>query len=888
MTVFVGRTRELEQLESRLDRALAGKGGVVFITGEAGAGKSSLSERFLADVAGRAPAARVITASCSEQYGAGEPYQPFVEAFRDLVSGDGRESGKKGFRELARELAPYWVAAIPVAGEVIAATMLTAAEIKETLGGMSVAAPPSEEALFFQYTELFFAAAGEQPMVLFIDDLHWADRASVSLLAHLARKVSDKPVLIVGTYRPADVEVSQHPIKQAKLELERYGVGEELALEPLDTVSLAELVRGELGGPATPELMHLLERRAGTNPLFFSELLSWMVEQGVARERHGEWGLAESAEEVEVPRSVESVIEKRLIRLDEDLYRALEYASVEGDEFDSTLLAGSLGMDELELEELIDAAVRSHRLVRFSGTRDLPTGDQTSVYEFSHTLIQDVLHRNIHGKRRILLHRKIAELLEEIYEADTESVAHKLALHYDEGRIPERACQYAMQAAERASRVYAHWDAIALLERALRNTQTDECRIEVLERLGEENERVGRYTQALQQFNQALDAVGSEAEQIRAVRLRRKRVQVERLHGSRSADELLGELESLAERARALGERAELCEILWCHSVLPGSAVDAEREALEIAAGTGEPGLVARAHYLLAQSLAVGGNPVEAISHARGALDSYAEYGGDIELARCHNTLGIAHVLLGDYQQAVEHFDAAATIFDRAGEPGGEAIVRNNLGPLLTQMGDWDGAEENLEEAVRLCLRTDATALLRHPLENLARLHQARGDAEAARVGWEELLERAQSMGYWDTEIVARCGLGVVHLEAGDLGSAGVELAAARQLLPQEEEWPDYREDLELLAARLAAARGDDAEALEILEQAEAAVSDRHVWATYRLYHGEILSHSDPARAGPIVREALDVFEQLGAEPMRQRAVALLTQLGGSDGSPVG
>jgi tetratricopeptide (TPR) repeat protein len=889
VTAFVGRTQELQRLERRFDEALGGRGGVLFVTGEAGAGKSALTEHFLIQAALKAPAARVISAGCSEQYGAAEPYQPFVDAFRDLLSGGEPGVGKKSFGELARQLAPYWVQAIPVAGDIIAATMITAAELKGSLGGATArAAPPSEEALFFQYTEVLLAAATEQPILLFIDDLHWADRASVSLLAHLARKVADKPVLIIGTYRPADVEAQKHPIKQAKLELERYGVAEELALPPLASETLAEFVQEELGGTATPELLHLLEQRAGTNPLFFGELLRWLVEQGVACERHGEWGLAASAEEIEIPRSVESVIEKRLGRLDTDLYRALEYASVEGDEFDSTLLARLLGMDELELEELIDAAVRSHRLVRYVGTRELPGGEETSVYEFNHTLIQDVFHQNVHGKRRILLHRKIAEILEEVYGEDKEGIAHKLAIHYDEGRLPEQACRYAMQAAARASRVYAHWDAIALLERAARNTQTDECRIEVLERLGEESERVGHYTRALEQLNEALELAGAEGEGLRTVRLRRKRVQIERVHGGRSAAELLGELKSLAAQARELDEQAELCEVLWCHSAMPGPAVDLEREALEIAERVGDPGLVARAHYLLAQSLAISGNPEDAIPHARRALESYAEQGDEVDRGKCHNSLGIAHVLLGDHRRAVEDFRAAVTIFDTVGDPGGEAMVRNNLGPLLTQMGDWEGAEENVSEAIRLCLRTDATARLLHPLENMARLHQARGDAEAARSSWRELLERAQSMGYWDTEIVARCGLGVVYLEAGDLEGAAAELVAARGLMPEEEEWPDYREDLELLAARLAAAQGDDRKALEILDKAEAALagSDRYVWATYRLFHGEILSHRDPAKAGPVVQEALEVFRQLGAEPMRERAENILAQIGGDHDSP--
>ena len=114
MTVFVGRTAELERLGKRLDAALSGRGGVVFITGEAGAGKSSLTDRFLVDAALRAPEARVVGGACSEQYGAGEPYQPFVEAFRDLLSEPEKGAGKVRLRDMARQLAPFWLSAIPV------------------------------------------------------------------------------------------------------------------------------------------------------------------------------------------------------------------------------------------------------------------------------------------------------------------------------------------------------------------------------------------------------------------------------------------------------------------------------------------------------------------------------------------------------------------------------------------------------------------------------------------------------------------------------------------------------------------------------------------------------------------------------------------------------
>ena len=932
MTVFVGRTRELQHLERRLESALAGEGGVVFVTGDTGAGKSFLVRRFLVDAALRAPEARVIEGDCSEQYGAGEPYQPFVEALRDLVAGGdkpararfrdmarqlapywlaalpvagdlvaatlatavelkqsprGDKPARARFTDMARQLAPYWLAALPVAGDVVAATRATALELKQSFGGATaMAAPPSEEALFFQYTELLLAAAEEQAVVLFLDDLHWADQASVSLLAHVARKIADKPVLIIGTYRPADVEVSKHPIKQAKLELERYGVAEELALIPLDSTALAEFISEELDGPPTPELVDWLERRAGSNALFFGELLKWLVAQEFARKHHDEWVLARVPEELEIPRSAESAIEKRLNRLDPDLYRVLEYASVEGDEFDSTVLARLLDLDKLDLEETVEPLERVHGLIRLSETRHLPNGDLASVYQFNHSLFQDVLHQNLKGKRRILLHRKIAQIIERIYATDLLAVAHKLAIHYDEGRLRDQAYEFALRAAERAGRLYAHRDAIELLRRGLRNSENEEQQIEVLERLGEENRLARRFPEALSEFVHALEGAEAGDDPHRALRLKRKMVLVERDYGHRSARELLDQLAELAGEARELEARAELCEILWNFHDLPDveAAHGAAQEALQIAQDLGERARVVRAHYELGVVLMFGEEPAEAIPHLQEALQFYGELPDRHRAGLCHNCLAVVRLHVGQYQTAVEEFSAAAAAFDEVGDPVNEASVRNNLGVLLTRIGDFERAEANLQEALRIARRMDATARLLHPLQNLAELHQAKGAWDAAKENWGRFLELAQEMGYWNDEISARCGLGLVHLQERDLEAVRAELEAARELLSDRDTWPESRDACQLLVARLAAAEGDDEGAIQALEAAEETLAqrDRYEWAESRLLHGEIVGRKDVERAASIIEEALETFRELGAEPMRQRAEALLTYIGGT------
>jgi tetratricopeptide (TPR) repeat protein len=877
MALFVGRTEELARLDQSFSRALAGSGGTVFITAEAGAGKSTLIERFRERAADFSPETLFIRAGCSEQYGAGEPYQPFVEAFRDLLARQESEPRRRSLRELAREVAPFWLATIPVAGDILAAGLATAAELRPG----AAASAPSEEALFFQYTELFFAAARERPLVLIIDDLHWADRATVSLLTHIARKLAAERVLVIGTYRPVDVAVTRHPIRDARLELERYHLAEELPLPPLGTDHLADFITGTLGAPPSGELLDWLHTHAGTNALFFEELLKWLVDQGLAERHKDRWRLARLPSEVDIPRSAESTIERRLQRLDESVYRVLEYASVVGDEFDSVTLSRLLDMDELELEDVIDPLVRVHQLVRSAGTRDLPDGEPASAYEFSHSLFQDVLTKNLQGKRRILLHRKVAGILEDIHGADLTAVAHKLAIHYDEGRLAERACEYALLAADRAERLYAHWDAIAMIERAQRNAAAPRQRLDALRRLGTAKWIVGRYPESLDAFAQALAAAREEGDAVAELALRRQILLVERDQGARPAREILDLMAGLAAEAEEQEAHEEFCQILW-HSIdLPGTDAAQDvvlaRRALDTATRLANDALLAKGHLALGMALMFHDDANLAVEHLQRALDLASRTGDLPRVGRCHNCLAVTRIMLGDYATASAAFQEAAAAFEKVGDPFAAAAVRNNAGALLMRTGDWDRAEATLHQAIGIWERIDAAPRLLHPLQNLAELAHMRGDHDTALTRWHEVLERARSVGYWSAEVIAHCGIGMIRLERGDIDGARAAEGEALSTLPEQESWTESREAFQLLAARLAAAAGETSGAAELLHNAETALEsrDRYVWATFRLARAEILADTDRDTALALAREAAETFERFGARPMLERARAL-------------
>lgn len=884
---FVGREREMTLLRERLGSALAGRGSVVFLSADAGAGKSTLVGHFFAGVRQDHPEALVIQAGCSEQFGAGEPYQPFVEAFRQLAREQEDRKGRS-FRDLARELAPVWLAAIPVAGEVIAASLNTATELRQTFGvGGSKSAAASEEALFFQYTELFLAAAAERPVLLFIDDLHWADRATVSLLAHLGRRVGEQRVMILGSYRPVDVDVAEHPMRQARQELQRYRVAEEVVLEPLGTQALRDLVLLREGLPPSRQLLDWLERRAGTNALFFEELLGWIVAHGLATEARGELHLMRVPEEIEIPRTAESTIEKRLDRLDEDTRRILEYASVQGNEFDSTGLARLLDMDELDLEEALEPIARLHRLIALRETRDLPDGDFASVYAFSHSLVQDVLHGSLQGKRRILLHRKMAAILEEQYGQDAAAVAGRLAVHFEEGRQGARASAYALAAADRASSLYAHWDALEQLQRALRNADSDEQRVEALRRLGEEYLSMGRYGEALAAFDQALELVRDDP--VRALQVRHKRILAERNQGITPVEEVLAAMKALRAESHALGAREQECRILWHLIDLPGTTESADvtlaREALTLAEELEDPWLRARGHEMFGVSLAFAGRPAEGVPELERGLELYRQVGDRGQEASCRNHLALARVFLGESEAAAADFEEAAHVFSEIVDPVRSASVRNNLGALLRMLGQYERAESMLVEALDIARRLDAPVRLLSPLQNLADVHESREEWEAAERCWRELLDRARETGYRGEQVIAHCGLGTVFLRMGDRARAEAEEREARTLLGGPASAAgESGEALLLLSARLAAAGGELEGAVDLLLELERQVAGRDTYmaALTRLERARILAPVDPAAAAELAAQAKQGFAEVGAVHMVRMAEACIVETGGA------
>jgi predicted ATPase len=221
---------------------------------------------------------------------------------------------------------------------------------RETLGA-------TKERMMREMGDALGALASITPVVLLLEDLHWSDPSSVDLLRHLSHRIGRKRLLVIGTFRPVDLQLSNHPLRNYKREMAAHQLCEEVALGQLGKEDIASYLNARFApNDFPPEFAALIERKTEGHPLFAANLTQFLAERGDLTNTDGVWTLARELTkmDIEVPESVRGIIRKNIEALDEDDRRALQYASIEGEEFTSTVLAALLGVDDLLLEERLD------------------------------------------------------------------------------------------------------------------------------------------------------------------------------------------------------------------------------------------------------------------------------------------------------------------------------------------------------------------------------------------------------------------------------------------------------------------------------------------------------------------------------------------------------
>jgi DNA-binding winged helix-turn-helix (wHTH) protein/predicted ATPase len=448
----VGRARDLAELDAMIESVRRGRGCVVCVSGEPGIGKTTVIEEFLAQLSRDARPHRIGRGRCSERLAGTGAYLPLLEAFHSLLHGP---SGIDCQRALETH-APSWHAQLlPQRGETGPSDPRTS--------------PPSQERLKWEVAAFFHAIAADQPVVLFFDDVQWADTATIDVIAYLATRFDALPLLICAAYRPSELR-SGGSFSDIKLDLQGRGRCREWQLGLLAHADLDAYLELEYPGHQFPAAFRdVIFRKTEGNPLFIVDLLRDLRDRAAIGEIDGVWTVAQpmSVLELELPESTRSVIQRSIERLDEADRRLLTAASVAGYEFVSSVAAAAAELDLLDAEDRLARLDRVQGLVRRVGDLELPDRTIGVHYRFVHALYQDALYGSLTAGRKVWLSGRTREALEAHYGAGNVAIAPELARLSSDAREFSRAADLFLIAAERALRLFAHHEAMALSQGGL-------------------------------------------------------------------------------------------------------------------------------------------------------------------------------------------------------------------------------------------------------------------------------------------------------------------------------------------------------------------------------------------------------------------------------------
>jgi DNA-binding SARP family transcriptional activator len=888
---LVGRDAQIEAMQEIVDGLLAGRGGLVLLAGEAGAGKTTVAWEIAER--GRRRGAIVLSGAGHEQEGR-LPYGPFAEAFD----------------QFARQTPPSILA--PLIGDAGQELIRLAPGLATVLGEETADTAdrqPDRARLFAAIAGFVARLAFRAPLVVVLDDLHATDEESLELLHYLVRASEIRSQLFLGTFRPEETAAGD-PLGQllASLRRERLGIRLDLPrLGPHDSeVLVARLLSEE---PVDQAVFAAIWDLSAGNPFYAEEAVSALRESGALEQAEGRWRLKRRVGAI--PGPLAELVAARLARLGPTSRQVLNIAAVVGSQSPYVLLEGTAEISSRELLDALDECLA--RKVLEEGSRG---------YQFDHPLHRAAVYDALSTARRAVLHGRVASALEQSQHGAAPSDAENLAHHYSLSDVPWRAVPYLVQAGDRAAALHANETALRQYERALElamaagaSPEAASVVPDVLEKLGDLRGLFGEGgTAEVDAYRSAIAARAGIGRDAGLTRLHRKAARASlRLWDVTRAAPHLAEADALmrahpdeAERGRVSMVRAHL---LW-QSGRYDEAVEAAQDSIALAHSHGDPADLANGYEVLAIALHFRGTWQDGlhleIARLGSALDA-----GEAHLAHVvdmHYCLGQQHLYRDRSRAEVEAYARRSVdLAARAGARRAEAFAWCLLGESLLLGGRWDEAIDCINRSIKLRqeLGPETVAL---PWQRLAEIAVYRGESP------EPYLKQGMSIASVSPMAQHAWGRlyateGLDALERGDLTGAlhaveGAAAAAERYgecpgccslLHPVAAEAyaaagnPDaaegHAEAVERLAGRwestavsamaetawgsVALARGDSAEAAgRFLSASEMYRSlGQPFWAGRTLFQaGQVRAGSGQIEeASYLLREGLDLFEQLGA-----------------------
>ena len=606
------------------------------------------------------------------------------------------------------------------------------------------------------------------PLIVFIDDLQWADKTTLNFLYYLSRNMRRSRALIIGTYRPEEILPSGgelHPLEVTINNLAGEGLLEVIGLQRLskeDTFILISRILGDF----TQELGEKVYRESGGNPLFVIETIKLLLTERMIYREGNRWHLKKGAEKIIVPKKAYELIKRRLERLTDGEREIMDVASVIGEEFDISLLSLTTMMDELKILKMLNNIYRKHKLIYIDDGK----------YRFEHSIIREVLYNELLDDLRRKYHKIIGDIIYELHRDNIEPVINLLAHHYYEAR-DRKAVEFLLTLGDQARSNYANYEALEFYRRALELVGDEKTKLKLLENMGDVLVYTGDYEAAEEHYRDAL----SIAKDPNAVsRLNRK---IADTHSKRGDYEgalkiLKSTLENLprgfqGERGRLYKDMAALSNILGDHQealelyrkalkifttiknerdkyrrdlaeilrgvgnihLLLGNIERAKRyftKALEIVRDLGDMKSVAEVLSDMGDMYLSRRDLDRALKIYTSSLNAMNNVGYKFGIASLLNKIGSVYYLRGDMDIALDYFHRSLDISERINQRGAIAEVLNNIGNILLLMDEGDEALKKFAESLKISKDTGDKRTSAHALLNTGRVYLVDGNVDYA------------------------------------------------------------------------------------------------------------------------------------------------------------
>ncbi len=744
---LVGREDELAEATALWQKAAAGEGGVLLVSGESGIGKTRFVRELMTHA--RSMGAVVLTGECYAEGSA--PYAPIAQMIRQTLDDPfQRDLGLPDF---------------------VVADLLTLApglrlRYPNLPSNLPLDPQSEQERVYESAVEFCAKLAARAPLMLFVDDVHWADSGTLFLLRHLARRLRRRCVLIVATYREIELAEAQ-ALHEFLLEINRERLAARIKLARLSWEQTRNLLAVMFAEEITPEFLDGVYRETEGNPFFVEEVCKALIEAGKLTFADGRWH-RHSMAEIEIPQSVRVAIQTRVGKLPQSAQETLLLAAIIGREFDFETLLAASGKDEDILIDVLEIAERTQLI------EEIKSKGHAEVYAFVHALIPATLRDGVSSRRLRRLHQRAANAIESLRPDDDEALAH----HYAAADDAPKAIEYARRAARRAKNVYAYEAAIRHLRTALDVFEAGEqsaVRLVLLEELADVYQLRREGPQAISLYQEALTVwrAVSAIDKTTAVRLHRKIVE------AHNWLIWLADVQQLAEAARASAETGlklaedtaphpEIVRLLtacsyqaWIHRS-PEDWHMAEhyaRRAVEMGERVDAPVELSAALDALAKAYGARGLFRERIDLAlrRLELSRDPRFGDARERADILNQVGATLIFVGEYPRAMPYLLEAENLADQIRDVDQQAVSLRLQSHGWYLSDRWDhvlGIEERWQMLKqRYPDHFDRVGAFCFQIALHASVHARRGAFDLARALREEsvalMLKQAGSMDAW-------------------------------------------------------------------------------------------------------------------------------------------